>query len=189
MVTAGKKLVQRFEAISEQGEGESAHGSYEARKYLMIKAIEGIEHYPILGIGANNFTNYSGIWHEVHMTYLEIAVEGGIPALILYLLFFACGFRNLYLLRKRKSLPLDYQVFAGAMHASLIGFVVGALFGPEAYHLFPYFAVAYTSVLLALVKRMDDSAVPEAVTKPGWRQTMRIYGANGKRQPTVTVPR
>jgi O-antigen ligase len=189
MVTAGKKLVQCFEAISEQGEGESAHGSYEARKYLMIKAIEGIEHYPILGIGANNFTNYSGIWHEVHMTYLEIAVEGGIPALILYLLFFACGFRNLYLLRKRKSLPLDYQVFAGAMHASLIGFVVGALFGPEAYHLFPYFAVAYTSVLLALVKRMDDSAVPEAVTIPGWRQTMRIYGAKGKRQPTVTVPR
>ncbi|HLZ39526.1 MAG TPA: O-antigen ligase family protein [Candidatus Sulfotelmatobacter sp.] len=189
MVSAGKKLVQRFEAISEQGEGDSAHGSYEARKYLMLKAIEGIEHYPILGIGANNFTNYSGIWHEVHMTYLEIAVEGGIPSLILYLLFFGCGFRNLRLLRKRKNLPLEYQVFAGAMHASLIGFVVGALFGPEAYHLFPYFAVAYTSVLLALVNRMDDSAVPEAVTRPVHRRRMRIYGADGKRQPPVTVPR
>ena len=47
------------------------------------------EHYPILGLGAQNFQVYSGIWHDVHMTYLQIAVEGGIPSLVLYLLFFA----------------------------------------------------------------------------------------------------
>lgn len=189
MVTAGKKLVQRFEAIPMQTEGDSAYGSYQARIEVMILALKGIEHYPILGVGANNFISYSGMWHEVHMTYLQIAVEGGIPSLVLYLLFFACGFRNLRPLRKRKDLPLDYTVFTGAMHASLIGFVVGAVFGPEAYNFFPYFAVAYTSVMVVLVKKLDDEAAPEAASSPRQRLTSRIYGPPGKRQPPVTVAR
>jgi O-antigen ligase len=187
MITMGKKLVQRFEAISAQTEGE-AYGSYEARKELMRRAVKGIARYPILGIGVNNFTNYSGMWHEVHMSYLQIGVEGGIPALVLYLLFFGCGFRNLRLLRKRKNLPLDYEVFAGAMHASLIGFVVGALFGPEAYHFFPYFAVAYTSVMVVMVKQLGDQPASEAVS--GFRRrTMRAYAADRKHERPITVPR
>ena len=189
MVTAGKKLIQRFEAISEQTQGDSAYGSYEQRKLLMIRALEGIAHYPILGIGVNNFTNYSGTWHEVHMTYLEVAVEGGIPALLLYLLFFARGFRNLRTLRKRKELPADYVVFAGAMHASLVGFVVGAVFGPEAYHFFPYFAVAYTSALVAIVKEMDEKAPTEPAAAGVHHPGIRAYRADGKRQPQLSVPR
>ena len=46
-------------------------------------------------------------------------------------------------------------LFSGALHASLIGFAFGALFSPEAYQFFPYFAVAYTSALLAIVKEGD----------------------------------
>jgi hypothetical protein len=26
-----------------------------------------------------NFPTYSLIWHDVHMTYLQVAAEGGIP--------------------------------------------------------------------------------------------------------------
>jgi O-antigen ligase len=189
MITIGKKLVQRFEAISEQTEGDSAYGSYEERKELMKLAVKGIAHYPILGVGVNNFMNYSGRWREVHMAYLQIGVEGGIPALVLYLLFFGRGFRNLRLLRKRKNLPLDYEVFAGAMHASLIGFVVGALFGPEAYQFFPYFAVAYTSAMVVMAKQLGDQPVSEAVSNGFRRRTMKAYGADRKHQPPITVPR
>ena len=189
MVTMGKKLVQRFEAISAQTEGDSAYGSYQERKELMIRAVKGIGRYPILGVGVNNFMSYAGMWHEVHMTYLEIAVEGGIPALVLYLMFFARGFRNLRFLRKQKNLPPDYDVFAGAMHASLIGFVVGALFGPEAYHFFPYFAVAYTSVMVAMVKDLGNQPTPEPVSNGGRHRTMRAYAADRKHQPAVTVSR
>ena len=67
---------------------QSAYGSYEDRKYLMVRALEGIEHYPILGLGVRNFDTYSLIWHDVHMTYLQMCVEGGIPVLIFYLMFF-----------------------------------------------------------------------------------------------------
>ena len=189
LATAGKKLVQRFEAISDETQGDSAYGSYEARKELMVLAVKGIEHYPILGIGANNFVNYSGMWHEVHMTYLQIAVEGGIPSLILYLMFFACGFRNLKWLRRKKDLPFDYDLFASAMHASLIGFAVGAIFGPEAYHFFPYFAVAYTSAMVANVKQMESLAGKEPAPEGARGRLMRAYGGNGKTQRPLSVPR
>jgi len=188
MLTAGKKLVQRFEAIPEQTQGDSAYGSYEARKYLMIRALEGIEHYPILGIGPNNFMSYSGNWREVHMTYLEIAVEGGIPSLILYLLVFWRGFRNLARLRKRKDLPPDYDTFGSAVHASLVGFAVGALFGPEAYHFFPYFAVAYTSAMMAMIKEHDLEVPPGTATSEPRSRVMSIY-ADRKGQSALTVPR
>lgn len=190
LATAGKRLVQRFEAISDETQGDSAYGSYEARKELMVLALKGIEHYPILGIGANNFISYAGMWHEVHMTYLQIAVEGGIPSLILYLVFFAYGFRNLrWLAKRRKRLPIDYDLFASAMHASLIGFVVGAIFGPEAYHFFPYFAVAYTAAMVANVKQMESEAAGQPVTDEPRSRLTRAHGGNGKTQRWVEVPR
>jgi hypothetical protein len=161
MTLAGGKLYKRFAALSgDSATEESAYGSYEARKYLMHRALEGIEHYPVLGIGVNNFTSYSGIWHEVHMTYLQICVEGGIPALILYVLFFRRGFKNLKVLRGTPNLDRQTVLFVGALHSSLIGFAVGACFAPEAYQFFPYFAIAFTATLLQTVK---ESAEPLAV--------------------------
>ena len=157
MAAAGHKLYDRFAALSGESTTEqSAYGSYESRKLLMERATIAIVHYPILGIGANNFTNYSGIWHEVHMTYLQICVEGGIPVFILYIMFFARGFRNLRLLRKMPSLDQHTVLFVGALHSSLVGFAVGAVFAPEAYQFFPYFAIAFTSTLLQTVKERDQ---------------------------------
>src|SRR5256885_1223229 len=110
--TVRGKLYDRFSALSgESSTEQSAYGSYEDRKYLMLRAINGIEHYPVLGVGVNNFVTYSGIWHEVHMTYLQICVEGGIPALILYLMFFGRGFKNLRVLLKTKNLDSDIVLF------------------------------------------------------------------------------
>jgi putative inorganic carbon (HCO3(-)) transporter len=162
LFTNGNVMLQRFSSMWDDTldthQQKVAYESYEQRSFLMQKAIEGIEHYPILGIGTQNFETYSTVWREVHMTYLQIAVEGGIPSLILYLLFFWRGFRNLRYLLKRKDLSSDLKLFTGALHASLIGFAIGALFSPEAYQFFPYFAVAYTSALLACVKESDARA-------------------------------
>lgn len=111
--------------------------------------------YPILGVGAHNFQVYSTVWANVHVTYLEIAVEGGIPALVLYLLFFGRAFSNLKKLRRRKDLDVHTVLFIGGLHSSMIGFVVGASFAPEAYQYFPYFSVAYTSALVATVAEQE----------------------------------
>ena len=81
--------------------------------YLMVRAVDAIEHYPIFGIGARNFPTYSGIWRDVHMTYLQIAAEGGIPVLIIYLMFFRRGFQNLKMLRKRNDLDANTTLVCG----------------------------------------------------------------------------
>lgn len=189
MSVAGGKLKDRFFAVSGQGIDTKlenrAYGSFEERRFLMVEAVKAMAHYPILGIGVRNFTNYSGIWKEVHMSYLQIGVEAGIPALILYILFFARGFRNLRLIRRRKNLEPEMVLFSGALTSSLVGFVVGALFSPEAYQFFPYFAVAFTSALIAMIVEREQSGEPTptqpARTVSGW------MAANVKRKGNLAV--
>jgi len=158
-IAGGEKLKDRFFAMS--GEDldtrleRSAHSSFEDRRILIDKSLVGIARYPFLGIGIGNFMTYSGEWRNVHVAYLQIAVEGGIPVLILYLLFFWRGFGNLRLLRRVPKIDPDMELFAGALHSSLIGFLVGALFAPEAYQYFPYFAVSYTAVMFAIAKEQQ----------------------------------
>jgi O-antigen ligase len=168
LAVAGGPLMSRLGAIAGESttqQEEKAYESYEQRKYLMQKAIEGIEHYPILGLGVRNFQQYSGVWRDVHMTYLQIAVEGGIPSLILYLLFFSRGFSNLRKLRRRRDLDVQTTLFIGALHSSMVGFIVGALFSPEAYQFFPYFSVAYTAVLVTTIS--DREHAPETSVAGG----------------------
>jgi len=181
MVTAGGKLYDRFTALSgHSATEESAYESYEARKYLMVRAIDGLEQYPIFGIGVMNFETYSLNWHEVHMTYLQVAVEGGIPVLILYLMFFGRAFKNLRVLRKaEKQLDAEMVLFVGALHSSLIGFIVGALFAPEGYQFFPYFAVAFTAVLLQINREQAAEPGPAPPPKKP-RHLLEVYGNYGR---------
>jgi O-antigen ligase len=157
---------------------QSAYGSYEERKFLYFKALEGIEHHPLLGVGPHCFANYSGIWKEVHCAYLQMPVEAGIPALILYLMFFAHSFSDLRKLRKRKDLDLHTTLFVGALHSSLIGFIVGAIFAPVAYNYFPYFAVVQTSVVMAIVREKDAAAIPSPDDSSGPKHRLEIYAQN-----------
>lgn len=159
---AGGKLEKRILALSGQITSDldqRAYDSYEERKELMISSLKAIVHYPIYGIGVQNFVTYGGRWKEVHNCYLEIGAEGGITGLVLYLLFFRCAFANLKRLRKLDLDP-EMKLFVWALQSSLIGFVTGALFAPEAYQFFSYFAVAQVSVIWAIVREQS----PEALT-------------------------
>jgi hypothetical protein len=180
MATVGGTLYDRFAALSGQSKTEkSAYGSYEDRKYLMLRALDGIEHYPILGVGVRDFPTYSLIWHDVHMSYLQICVEGGIPVLILYLMFFYRGFKNLRILRRTKNLEPDIVLFVGALQSSLVGFVVGACFAPEAYQYFPYFAVAFTATLLQTVKEREETGTAPPVPTKKPRHFLEVYANRG----------
>jgi hypothetical protein len=189
MALAGGKLYDRFAALSgESATEESAYGSYEARKYLMERAVEGIVHYPVFGIGANNFMTYSTVWREVHMTYLQICVEGGLPVLVLYLLFFRRGFKNLKILRRTPNLDEHTVLFVGALHSSLIGFAVGALFAPEAYQFFPYFAIAFTATLLQTVKERDQESGAGSFPPPRkLRNSLEFYANYGRASAPTPV--
>jgi len=165
LLVAGGTLKDRFLAISGNDLRtrleHSAYGSFEERRYLIMKSIEGIENYPLFGIGMHNFPHYSGIWKDVHVAYLQIAVEGGIPSLVLYILFFSRAFGNLRQLRRKPSVIAEFGLLAGALHGSLVGFVVGACFAPIAYLYFPYFSGAYAAVLFATVQEQERTEQPE----------------------------
>ena len=190
LLVAGKHLEERFLAISGDNISSSleqkAYGSFEDRAFLMKRALTGISEYPITGVGAGDFPAYSTIWHEVHMTYLQICVEGGIPVLILYLLFMFSGFRNLSKLKKIKNLDPEVKLFIGALTASLVGFMVGASFAPEGYQFFPYFTIAYVSALLATMREQSGNAAPDA---PKSRPRFREIYANHDRTDAVTILR
>ena len=190
LFTAGQKLKDRFLAMSGEDLNSqvetSAYGSYEARQFLMRRAVQGILHYPVLGIGVRNFQTYSTIWRDVHMTYLQVAVEGGIAALVLYLMFFWRGFSNLRKLRRRRDLDTETKVFVGALHSSLVGFVVGACFAPEAYQFFPYFTVAYTSALAATLQKSEPALAAPLATISSEHSSAEVYASNGRSTP-VTV--
>ena len=177
----GGKLYDRFTALEHGPTAtDSAYQSYVARVYLMERAVNAIEHYPILGVGSHDFAAYSGIWRDVHMSYLQIGAEAGIPVLILYLMFFWRGFVNLRALHKKKNLDPDIVLFTGALHSSLVGFVVGALFAPEAYQFFPYLAVAFTAALLQTVKEQEQGSgtAPTPPKKP--RHFLEAYADHEK---------
>src|SRR5262249_45626256 len=159
---AGKTLMDRMATLwgndIHSREQLRAEKSIDERQFVIDKALEGIAEHPLLGLGTRNFETYSTIWLEVHMTYLQIAVEGGIPSLILFLAFFIRGFKNVRILLKRKDLSPELKLVTGALHSVQIGFAVGALFSPEAYQFFPFFSVSYTSALLAYVRESDRAA-------------------------------
>ena len=189
LVVAGGPLMKRIGAISgdvETQQEASAYGSYEERTFLMKRALHGIAQYPVLGLGVRNFQTYSGVWRDVHMTYLQIAVEGGIPSLILYLLFFGRAFSNLRKLRHRKDLDEHTKLLVWGLHSSLVGFVIGALFSPESYQFFPYFAVAYTSALVATVAEQERAAKP-GVEGSGLRRQLGDLHVNNGKPDAVTL--
>jgi putative inorganic carbon (hco3(-)) transporter len=166
----GGKLKNRFLAMSGEEEASavadtSAYGSYLQRRELMVRSWHGILQHPLFGIGTHNFVVYSGMWREVHNSYLQIGVEGGLPALALYLLIFWRAFVNLRRLRRIPDLDEETTLYYGAFQSTLIGFLVGASFAPEAYQYFPYFTVSYTWVLLAITEERRR-AQAEAVVTP-----------------------
>jgi O-antigen ligase len=188
LITAGRHVMSRFSAISgsiDTLDDNRAYGSFEQRTALMVTALKGIEHYPILGVGTRNFPVYSGTWKDVHMTYLQIAVEGGIPAAILYIMFFLSGFKNLRKLRRGQGKDPTEVLFVGALHSSLVGFVVGALFAPEVYQFFPYFSVAYTSVLVAMTGEREPASAPP-LTGKGWRNRYEGERINRRKAGDLT---
>jgi hypothetical protein len=189
---AGGPLMKRTMAISGNVstlQENAAYESFEDRKFLMKRALECVAEHPLLGVGVRNFEQYSGIWHDVHMTYLQIAAEGGLPSLILYLLFFGQAFSNLKKLRRRrKELDLHTTLFVGGLHSSMIGFVVGALFAPEAYQFFPYFAVAYTSALVATIAEQERSRGP-GVNGAGLHQRLGNLRVNLGKPEGATLTR
>jgi O-antigen ligase len=149
----GGTVLRRFGALGQGDEDPTAYASARARGELLRKSLEVTAHYPIFGIGPGNFPVVSGNWHVTHNSYTEMSSEGGLPALILYLMILWRAFVNVQSVKKyRKGMP-EHRLWAKALYASLLAFLIGSFFASDAYQGFTYFLVAYTSALLLIARR------------------------------------
>ncbi len=136
-------------------------GSAEQRRQLLKRSLEVTAEHPLLGVGAGNFDVVSGAWRVTHNAYTQMSSEAGIPALILFLMILWKAFSNL---RKVKELAPGHEeliLFAGALRASLAGFLVGAFFESVAYLFFPYILVVCTTALVTIARANELAAGSE----------------------------
>jgi O-antigen ligase len=160
MLFAGTTVSERFhDMFNDQAnteEARAAYGSAVQREALFWKALDVTAEHPLFGIGPGNFNTLSGTWHDQHNSYTQMSSEGGMPAFILYVLLLWCALANLRRVNRLALPESEGALFAMALRSSLYGFMVGSFFSSAAYHFFPYFLVAYTSALLAIVSAKED---------------------------------
>jgi putative inorganic carbon (hco3(-)) transporter len=163
----GSSLEQRFAQTSiDSGTNKpdsEAEGSALQRKELLFRSLEVTATHPLLGIGPGNFPIISGNWHVTHNSYTQISAEGGILALVLYLLILWRAAANLSAVRKYSNVGNGTRLFSMALAASFSAYLVGSFFGSDAYLFFPYCLVAYTTALRLIVRR--SQGVPSAVAE------------------------
>jgi O-antigen ligase len=165
MIAIPRNYSARLETMVGQfQEGDRDRGSAEARKELLVRSLQVTITHPIFGVGPGNFESYTKLWRVTHNTYTELSSEGGIPALVLFLLLLSKAFSNLRRVRKllRPRENLEMHLYASGLRASLVAYVLGAFFASTAYQLFPYYLVVYTTLLYKLASQPAGETPPLA---------------------------
>jgi O-antigen ligase len=175
----------------------SASGSWHARKALLLLSLKETVTHPIFGVGCGNFQIISEAgWHVTHNTYTQLSAEGGILALILYVLIIRRTFINLREAERFSAGRPDLLLIGGALRVSFAGFLAGSFFDSVAYNFFPYFLIAYSGALLQISMAMQGSgADAQAVAAGGGasknllkgvprKQAVLSHGINGYRPPS-----
>ena len=150
----------------------SARGRYEGT----FTAIQFILGRPLVGagVGMNGlaFVEEGGGWTVVHNVFLQVGADLGIPALVVYVLIMFHLFRGVNrLLRQLRTGPRNDELtsFASGVRLALIGFTVGAMFHPAAYHFYFF----YTAGLALAVQNI---ALNLPATVPAARPAVRRFG-------------
>jgi putative inorganic carbon (hco3(-)) transporter len=171
---SGNALQERFGQTSvasgSNRQATEAAGSAEERKGLLIQSLKITGQYPFLGVGPSNFTVVSGVWRVTHNTYTQISAEGGIPAFVLYVLIFWRAIVNLKDVGRHRGAGKEIRLCSMALQSSLAAYLVGTIFASDAYQIFPYCLVAYTSGL-RIVEQTDRKSpgpafVPQTEPSP-----------------------
>jgi len=164
---SGGMLVERFrETFSPNKVDTAASASSQIRQELFWRSVEVTKEHPLFGVGPGNFMQVSGLWLVAHNSYTQMSAEGGIPALILYVLILWSGFKNIRATKRFANRSREINLLAKALNASLVGFVAGSCFLTLNYAFFPYFLVAYTTALFIIAKssryphRKDEALRP-----------------------------
>jgi putative inorganic carbon (hco3(-)) transporter len=117
-------------------------GSAQARWTGTVAAIEHAAEHPFLGagLGMNILVLNEAVgatWRAVHNTYLQYAVDLGLPGLTLFVLLLLGCWRSARAARRNARAELG--LVAEGIEISLVGFAVAAFFHPAAYQFYFYY--------------------------------------------------
>ena len=172
--SSGMLLARLEGTFDTKDNAASAYSSAQQREQLFWRSVEVTKEHPLFGIGPGNFEVISGDWRVTHNSFTQMSSEGGVPALIFYLLILWSGFTNSRKTKQWTQGREELGLLARALQASLAGFVVGSLFSSVAYQMFPYFLVAYTTALLLIAKKSVPHLNQLASVSPA-RSEMESY--------------
>ena len=144
-----------------------ATGSAGERIRDMVAATAYTATHPVLGAGLGMGTlalnEVRGLtWRKVHNVWLEIAVDLGVPGLILFILLVRSAFRSVREARDMSRGPRgdpDVAALSDGILISLAAFIVASLFHPVSYHLYFY----YLAALAVAAKQIAQRAVSQEV--------------------------
>jgi hypothetical protein len=150
--------------------------SNRAHVALFWAALRMIADSPLIGVGPLNFkalsTLYTGLdqGNIAHNSFLEIAAEFGVPALVVFVLLIVATFRTLGRATRATGSPEASELagWAEGLRSGLIGFLVAGCFISAQYEKVLWLSIFLTIVLGALVThraRLDavaDEDTPEA---------------------------
>ena len=148
-------FIGRLETIVDVDSEGSAHARWQTMKSAFGLMLE----YPLFGVGIGQNVlalNEVGAprWSLVHNVYLQIAVDLGIPALLVYVLLFYRAFRSVREARRAWSARgVDLYYLAQGLEISMLGFAVAAMFYPIAYHFFFYYLLGLAMVVKGLCRQ------------------------------------
>jgi putative inorganic carbon (hco3(-)) transporter len=175
-------------------------GSREARSILLQESFDAFRTHPFTGVGAGQFKNYNPegrqeAWRESHNVVLQVAAELGIFGLMVFTYLVGRAFYAPVQTRRllRAAAPprrgagasapvapladgehLMLSNFAAALTASLVGWLVCALFASVAYHWTFYYLLAlaaaprdYLQARVAAARSVRRAAAARTVAAAG----------------------
>jgi O-antigen ligase len=139
------------------------------RQAILTRSIIVALRHPLLGIGMGNFHIMSV--HELvnHNSYLQVATEIGLPAMIFYILFTVTPLKRLRRLERETVSQPKYSgvhYLAIGLQASLLSYMVTSFFGSVAYLWYVYYLVGYALCLSRLYPLEGGFGLSLAKTSP-----------------------
>lgn len=181
---APKKVWERVAGLSNISvdagmQGVDPEASAESRWAIWKIAFGTIRQNPVTGVGANmmpvrhrqeadrlNLPSTMRGERDTHSTYLKLAAEMGIPALILYLVMWGSVFRRVH--RVRRSIvsvrPKDHQVLF-YLELAMCAFMVASVFGSYGSLSFTYLIVSVAWLAADVLSRESWYVSPKTALR------------------------
>jgi putative inorganic carbon (HCO3(-)) transporter len=176
------------------------HGEASARDRWegMGKSLEAIVAHPLLGAGIGQgvlaLNELGGPrWREVHNMYLQIALDLGLPALLVLVALVYRAIRSVHeAMTAWRARGDELHHVAQGLETSLIGFAAAAMFYPIAYNFFFYYLLGLAVAARRLARQAAAATAPAAAPAPARSRVPRpalpapppavVFGPRGARR-------